>query len=262
LESLDAFAATGRQVVYYDQLGTGNSEQPHDPSLWTVDYYLHELAEVRKELELEEVHLVGQSWGGMLAMEYALTQPAGLRSLILASALSNTAEWVAEANRLRAELPADVQAILKKHEGAGTTDGKEYEDAMMVFYRKHLCRMDPWPAGQLRTFEKLERNPEVYHTMWGTSEFYVTGTLKDWDIRDRLHEISVPTLITSGRYDESTPAMNQRLREAIPGAKWQLFEKSAHQSHAEETELYCSVLDQFLNDVELRARLPRAREIS
>jgi proline-specific peptidase len=122
LEPLEALAATGRRVFFYDQLGCGNSDQPHDRSLWDVGLFLEELAVVRQALGLEQLHLLGQSWGGMLAMEYALTQPAGVSGLILASSLASVPQWVAEANRLRAELPPEVQQTLLQHERAGTTD--------------------------------------------------------------------------------------------------------------------------------------------
>jgi len=253
LEPLEAMVATGRRVIFYDQLGCGNSDQPHDPSLWTVDLFVEEVDVVRQALELDHIHLLGQSWGGMLAMEYAFTQPAGVISLTLASSLASMPQWVSEANRLRAELPPEVQQTLLKHEATGTTDDPAYEEAMFVFLGRHLCRLDPLPDFVNRTFEKLMQNPEVYNTMWGPSEFHVTGFLKDWDIVDRLGEIRMPTLITSGRYDEATPAISETLHHSIPGSEWVLFEHSAHFSHAEEPEKYLQVLGQFLSRVEAQA---------
>lgn len=253
LEPLEAMAATGRRVIFYDQLGCGNSDQPHDPSLWTVDLFVEEVDVVRQALELNCIHLLGQSWGGMLAMEYAFTQPAGLASLTLASSPASIPQWVSEANRLRAELPPEVQQTLLKHEATGATDDPAYEEAMFVFLGRHLCRLDPLPDFVSRTFEKLVQNPEVYNTMWGPSEFHVTGCLKDWDIVDRLGEIRVPTLITSGRYDEATPAISETLHHGIPGSEWVLFQHSAHMSHAEEPEKYLQVLGQFLSRVEAQA---------
>jgi L-proline amide hydrolase len=197
LEPLEELADSGRPIVFYDQLGGGNSDQPNDPSLWRVELFLDELATVRQELGLGNIHLLGYSWGGMLAMEYALTQPVGLASLILASSPASIPQWIAEANRLRKELPEEVQATLRHHEEAGTTDEAAYEEAMQVYDQRHLCRLDPWPEPLTRT----SVNPEIYNTMWGSSEFHVTGTLKEWDIRDRLGEIKLPTLVTSGRYD-------------------------------------------------------------
>jgi proline-specific peptidase len=243
-------STTGRRVILYDQLGWGNSDHPHDPSMWSVDLFVEELGVICHALGLERVHILGHSWGGMLAMEYALTQPEGLASLILADSLASAPQWAAETTRLVSELPSDVQHIIQKHEAAGTTDSPEYEEAMKIFSRRHGGgHIDPKPEWVKRAFEKLENN-EVYLTMWGPSEFCVTGTLKDWDIMNRLGEICVPTLVIGGRYDEATPAITETLHRGIPGSEWVIFENSAHFPHIEETERYLQVLSQFLNRVE------------
>ena len=124
--------------------------------------FVEEVGVVRRALGLDRLHLLGQSWGGMLAMEYALTQPAGVASLTIASSPASMIQWVTEANRLRLSLPSDVQATLQRHEAAGTTNSSEYQSAMMTFYRRHVIRMDPMPDAVARTFAKLERNPQVY----------------------------------------------------------------------------------------------------
>jgi len=252
LEPLEEMAAEGRRVIFYDQLGCGNSDQPHDPSMWTVDLFVEEVGVVRRALGLERVHILGQSWGGMLAMEYALTQPEGLASLIVADSPASIPQWIAETGRLRAELPPEVQQTLSKHEEAGTTDDPEYQEATLVFYARHVCQLDPWPECVTRAFEKLGQNPEVYNTMNGPSEFHVTGTLKDWDITDRLGEIRVPTLLLSGRYDEATPAVVETVQRGIPGSEWVIFEESSHMPHIEEPEKFRQVLGEFLSRVEAR----------
>ena len=252
LEPLEAMATTGRRVIFYDQLGAGNSDHPHDPSLWTVSLFVEELGVVREALGLERVHILGQSWGGMLGMEYALTQPQGLISLIVADSPASMPQWVAEANRLRAELPPEVQATLLRHETAGTTDDPAYQEAMLVFYRRHVCRLDPWPECVNRAFDKLLKDPEVYNTMNGPSEFHVIGVIKDWDIVDRLGEIHIPTLVISGRYDEATPVIAETVHRGIPRSEWVLFENSAHMPHVEETERYMHVLKSFLDRIELQ----------
>jgi L-proline amide hydrolase len=255
LESLDAMAATGRRVIYYDQLGCGRSSIPESkPEMWTVDLFVEEVDAVRQALGLDRTHLLGQSWGGMLAMEYALTQPEGLVSLTIASSPASMIQWVEEADRLRADLPPDVQATLLRHEAAGTTSSPEYEAAVNVFYLRHVCRVDPFPEYVQRTFAAVARNPEVYHTMNGPSEFHVIGTLKHWDIIERLGEINVPTLVTSGRHDEATPLIAETVRSGIPGARWEVFEDSGHMPHAEESERYMQVLDAFLSEVEAQVR--------
>jgi L-proline amide hydrolase len=248
LEPLEDIARTGRRVIFYDQLGAGNSDRPSDPEMWTVELFLDELATVRDELVLERVHLFGSSWGGMLAMEYALTKPSGLASLVLASSPSSIPLWAEETARLRSELPDDVRRTLDEHEQAGTTDDAAYEHATMQFYKRHVCRTDPWPDGLNRSFARF--NPEIYNTMQGPNEFVITGTLKDWEITDRLSQIDVPTLVTSGRYDECTPRLAEVVHRAIRGSKWVVFEQSSHTAFIEERELYMQVLDEFLAGVE------------
>jgi L-proline amide hydrolase len=246
LESLAAVAKHGRRVIFYDQLGCGNSDQPDNPSLWTVQLFVDEVGVVRRALGLDKLHLLGQSWGGMLAMEYSLTRPLGVASLTIASSPASMTQFLAEANRLRAELPKDVQETLLRHEAAGTTNSSEYQSAMMVFYRRHVIRVEPTPEPVGRTFAKLERNPQVYNTMNGPSEFHVVGNLKTWDIVARLPAIMTPTLVTSGRYDEVTPLIAETVHRNIRGSEWVVFENSSHMAHAEETDRYTTVLDEFL----------------
>lgn len=247
LTSLDAIADTGRQVIYYDQLGCGNSSIPvSNPAMWTIPLYVEEVDVVRRALGLDRIHLLGQSWGGMLAMEYMFTQPVGIASLTIASSPSSMIQWVEEANRLRDELPTEIQTTLLKHEAAGTYKDPEYQAAMVEFYNRHVCRVVPNPDYVERGNTKMSQNPEVYNTMNGPSEFHVIGTIKDWDVRHRLGEIHAPTLVTSGKYDEATPLIATTVQNGIPGASWVLFENSSHMAHVEETERYIQVLSAFL----------------
>jgi L-proline amide hydrolase len=254
LESLQAMAETGRRVIFYDQLGCGRSSIPESkPEMWTIQLYVDELNALRSALGLDRIHLLGQSWGGMLGLEYALTQPQGLESLTVASSPASMIQWVEEANRLRADLPPDVQRTLLHHEEAGTVASPEYKAATDVFYERHVCRVSPQPEYVRRTFDAIDRNPEVYHTMNGPTEFHVLGTLKHWDIIHRLGEIRVPTLVTSGRQDEATPLIAKTVHDGILGSRWVIFEESSHMAHAEEPERYMQVLDDFLTEVESRA---------
>ena len=253
LEPIGALAATGRPVIFYDQLGCGLSDRPHDPSLWEVGLFVEEVTAVRQALGLDRLHILGQSWGGMLGMQYALTNPEGLESLIVADSPASMTQWVSEANRLRADLPPAVQATLLQHEADGTTGTKEYQDAVEVYNARHLCRVAPMPDYVKRSFDQIEADPEVYHTMNGPSEFHVIGKLKTWDITDRLGEITTPTLVLSGRYDEATPLIAETIQRGIPGAEWVLFEESSHMPHVEETERYLEVVDEFLTRIERAA---------
>ncbi len=185
-------------------------------------------------------------------MEYALTKPGGLASLVLSSSPASIPLWITETARLRSELPAEVRRVLDGHEAAGTLDNPEPQAAQVEFCKRHVCRVDPWPGGLLRTLALLEKNPDIYVYMQGPNEFLSTGTLKDWDITDRLGEIDVPTLVTSGRYDECTPLIAEAVNRGIPGSEWVLFEESSHLAFAEEPERYLKVLDGFLRRVEAR----------
>jgi L-proline amide hydrolase len=239
--------ADERLVVFYDQLGAGNSavSEPHDPAMWTPELYVEEVDAVREALGLERVHILGHSWGGMLGMQYAAGRPEGLVSLIVESSPPSVPAWMPEVARLRSELPPEVEATLREHEEAGTTDSPEYEEAVLVFYRRHLCRVE-WPDWLVECFTLLEANPEVYHSMNGPSEFHVIGTIKDWDITGRLGQIEVPTLIFSGRYDEVTPASTETAHRLIPGSEYVVMEESSHMSQAEQPEETFALVRDFL----------------
>ena len=241
-------AATGRPVVHYDQIGAGrSSHRPDAPAgFWTVQLFLDELDTLLAALGIAGGYaLLGQSWGGMLAAEHAVRRPAGLRRLVIADSPASMALWVAAANELRAGLPPGLDATLARHEAAGTTDSAEYQEAMRVFYDRHVCRI-PWPPEVARMFEYLDEDPTVYHTMNGPSEFHVTGSLRDWSIVDRLGAVSVPTLLVSGRYDEATPAVVQPFADRIPDVRWEVFEHSSHLPHVEEPDRFDAVLADFL----------------
>ena len=249
LANLADLATGGRAVVLYDQLGNGRSTHlpERGAEFWTVDLFVRELHNLVDALGIRaRHHVLGQSWGGFLAQEYALTQPGGLRSLVLADTAASFPDFVAEANALRASLPPEVEATLRRHEAAGTTDDPEYADACQVFYRRHVCRLDPWPDELVEAFAWIERDPTVYHTMNGPSEFHVIGSIRDWQSRDRLGEIAVPTLLVSGRHDEATPALQETLKDGIAGAEWVVFEESSHTPHLEEPERYLQVVGDWL----------------
>jgi L-proline amide hydrolase len=245
----DLVHATGRTVVLYDQIGCGGSTHlPDAPSeMWTVELFKEELSLLLDHLGVSGRYaLLGQSWGGMLAMEHALDQPPGLVGMVVADSPASIPLWLAEANRLRGLLPPEVEATLRGHEDAGTTDTAEYAEAVQVFYDRHLCRV-PMPEAVVRSFAKLDEDPTVYHTMNGPSEFHCIGTLKDWDITDQLHRVAVPTLLLSGRHDEATPAVVTPVHGAIAGSEWVVLEESSHLPHVEEPERFGQVVNDFLS---------------
>ncbi len=207
--------AHDRRVVFHDQLGCGNSAVtgPHDPAMWTTELFLREVDAVRAAVGLDRCHVIGHSWGGMLAMAYAATGPVGLASMTMESSPASVRYWLTEIGRLRSDLPHDVEAVLRKHEDAGTTDSAEYQATMMAFYDRHVCRVRPWPAWLQRTFDGLDANSEVYNTMNGPSEFHVVGPLKDFDITADLGRIRLPTLLLR-RVRRSDPC------DDAPGPRW------------------------------------------
>lgn len=245
----DVLAQTGRAAVLYDQIGCGNSTHlPDKPKeFWTPELFMEELVLLTEHLGISnKYNIVGQSWGGMLGMQFAITKPKGLNALVVADSPASMEVWVSEANKLRKELPPEVEATLLKHEAAGTTEDPEYIAAVDVFYSRHLCRI-PQPPYVLASFEQLAADPTVYHTMNGPSEFHVIGSLKHWDIRPQLKEISAPTLLVSGQYDEATPAMVKEINGLIPGSKWELFAESSHMPHVEEPAKFKRVVSEFLD---------------
>jgi proline-specific peptidase len=249
LETLDGLAED-RPVIFFDQLGCGKSDAPDDISLWRIERFVEEVATVRTALGLDRIHLLGQSWGGWLAIEYMMGQPEGIVSLILASTSASLSQVAEETSRLKATLPQAVRAVLERYEATGDYHHPEYEEAMMEFYNRFVCRLDPWPDPAMRTLNNLTTNPVPYETMQGPNEFTITGNLKDWDRSDRLGEITVPTLITCGRYDELGPACAETLHQGIPNSEVQIFEQSAHMAHLEEMALYHQVLQAFLARVD------------
>lgn len=299
-EPLEVLARSGRPVVTYDQIGCGRSDRPRDTSLWTVETFVEELAEIRAALGLSRVHLLGWSWGGILALEHVLRQPQGVASLTLASAPASAPLWTAEVQRLRDQLPDHVKLAMRRFEdryrprrrrrrptarrGIPTSRAQTiaivaragfgvlarppvvrlalwasslpglrragYEVANAEYVRRHVMLGDPRraPLCVFRSFAGMNRT--VYETMWGPSEYFPTGTLRDWDVSARLPEIRVPTLITSGRYDEATPVQMRLLRDGIPDSRWVIFEHSAHAALVEESDRYRAVLENFLRTAE------------
>ncbi len=249
VDSLRHLAETGRAVIHYDQIGNGRSTHLRDKGadFWTVELFIDELNNLAAHLGLTKYDLFGQSWGGMLGAEFATTQPPGLRKLVIADSPADMVTWVAEANRLRAGLPAEVQNALTSHEAAGTTDSPEYEQAVAVFYAHHVCRIQPMPDDVARTFAAIAEDPTVYHTMNGPSEFHVIGTLKNWTVVDRLDRITVPTLLISGRYDEATIACVSPYLHGIKDVRWHIFGNSSHMPHVEEQEDCLALVAAFLD---------------
>ncbi|WP_155922345.1 proline iminopeptidase-family hydrolase [Bacillus sp. EB01] len=246
LQRLDELTegADGRTIVYYDQLGAGRSQGPTDKSLWNLDRYVKELGQVREQLGLEEVHILGHSWGTTLLAAYLLTKPPGVKSAIFSSPCLSAPQWAKDQERLLKQLPEETQEAIARCEADGTTDSEEYKQAMDVFAKNFVCRIEV--SKEEREAVSQLANREIYNTMWGPSEFCVTGNLKEFDCTPRLHELDVPSLFLCGRYDEATPESTSYFSSLVPGAKLHIFEKSAHSPYREQPEEYRQVVKEFL----------------
>lgn len=254
VDSYKLLAQQGRAVIHYDQIGCGNSTllPEKGADFWTPQLFIDELENLVDHLDIRPAfHVLGQSWGGMLGAEYGVTRPKGLKSLTIANSPASMKLWVEEANRLRANMPVEIQDALNRHEKAGTTNDPEYQQATTAFYERHVCRVVPFPPEVTETFEQVARNPTVYNVMNGPNEFFVIGTLKTWSIIERLPAIEVPTLIISGRHDEATPATVQPYKDGIKGSRWEIFEHSSHMPHVEEKEKCMQVVGAFLDQHDL-----------
>jgi L-proline amide hydrolase len=249
LLSMADLARDGRAVVFYDQTGNGNSAHFPDrgADYYTVGLFARELASLIDHLGIGgRYHVLGQSWGGMLALEHAITAPPGLRSAVLSNTAASFGDFAVEAGRLRAGLPPEVEATLRRHEDAGTTGNPEYAEACDVYYSRHLCRLDEWPAEVLRSFELIDTDPTVYHTTNGPSEFHVIGSFRDWSAAGRLAQIEVPALVISGRHDEATPALQAALVSGIKQSEQVILEGSSHMPFWEERDAYMAAVGDFL----------------
>lgn len=243
LENL-GLLADERPVIFYDQLGCGRSERPDDPALWRIDRFIGELAAVRQSLGLSRINLLGQSWGAMLALEYLLGGASGVERLVLSAPLVSSRLWMRDQRALLEKMSPEICAAVIAAEAQGDFDTTAYQDAMMAYYKRHLCRLDPWPDSLKRTFEGL--GMQVYLTMWGPSEFTCSGTLQTADLTHRLPEIRIPVLFTCGRHDEATPDMVACFSRLTPSARMQVFEDASHQHPLERPAEYLAAVRCFL----------------
>jgi proline-specific peptidase len=246
----------GTPVLLYDQIGCGESTHlPHkrgDTEFWSFDLFMSELRNLISHLKINAFDLLGQSWGGMLAVKYALTQPRGLRKLILASVSSSIKLRLEASARQRLELPTNVRETLERCEVEGTTATPEYRTAMMEFSRRHLCRVDPFPKVLLESMAAMQQDDTVNFTLMGPSPFTVEGSLRDFDVRGELAQITEKTvpggmLVTNGRFDTTQDEVIAPF-VFLPKAKveWVRFAESGHMALLEETEKFLGALQGFL----------------
>lgn len=249
-ELFDELAEDGRAIIMYDQLGCGLSATPSRPDLWNSKTWIEELEALREHLGLTEVHILGQSWGGMQAIEYMCDyNPKGVTSLILSSTLPSADLWEKEQRRMVTYMPKEMQEAIAVAERTGNYRDKAYAAANDEFMLRHCCA-NPSPDDPECLTRPKVKGTESYLTAWGPNEFTPTGTLKGWDYRDKLKNITAPTLVTSGLMDLSTPLIAKLMHDSIAGSRWELFEYSRHMPFVEEKDKYMKVLRAWMSDNE------------
>lgn len=241
------FSPDAFEIIYYDQLGSTYSDKPDDVSLWTVERFREEVEQVRKALNLDQFYLYGQSWGGMLAIEYALKYQSHLKGLILSNTPGSIRSYEAYIQKLRDQLPSNIQEELAVYEEKGDFQNPEYGKLMLEeVYPRFLCRLNPWPETILSEFQLL--NLVVYNTMQGPNEFQITGNFKNWDRWNDLSKIKVPTLLISGRYDTINPADTAKMASRMPNATFKICENGGHLAMFDDAENYFGALRKFFKD--------------
>lgn len=260
ISRLGELAGDGLQVLLYDQLGSGKSDVPDDDSLWNVPRFVEELEAVRTGLELGRVHLYGQSWGGMLALQYALDHPEGIKSLVLSNTGASTAEIYRSMMQLKLDLGAETFVQMVAAEARGELESPEYKELTMQLFARHLRRATPFDyARSVEEFDEvmtplLEALGPAYFHMWGPHEFLLTGTLADWDVTERLGEIGAPALILCGWYDELDVRCHRILAERLRDNEFVIFGNSSHCIILEkEGDPYLAVVKDFVRRVTARA---------
>jgi proline iminopeptidase len=245
LMPLQALANDGRQVIFYDQLGCGKADSPPDEALYTIQRAVDEVDAVRDALGLEKVILYGHSWGAMLAIEYLCQgRGAGVEKLILGGALASVAQAAAGQQRLIAAMPDGKGARMHELEAAGQTGTPEYQALVMDFYNLHVCRADP--TGWFAQSGPVIDSSIAYRVMNGPNEFTITGVIKDWDRRKDLGKIKVPTLITTGEFDEVTLDCHETIRDGIAGSKLVVMPGCSHVTMDEKPVEYVNLLRPFV----------------
>jgi proline iminopeptidase len=244
LSPLADLAEGGYRVTLYDQLGCGRSQVPKNPALFIPEHYVEEVEEFRVKMGLGKPHVIGSSWGGMLAIAYALKYQRNMSTMTTVGGLHSVPLTVREMERMKKALPTSVQETLAKYESSGEYEHPDYKEAVMVFYRKHLCRLDEWPADLTYSLDHISK--PVYGTMNGPNEFTIIGNIRYWDVTDQLRAIRVPTLVLGGRYDEVSPVVAREIHKNIKGSEITIFPKSSHVSFWEERDAFMKRVLSFL----------------
>lgn len=231
-----------RPIIFYDQLGTGNSERVWDTSLWKPSRFANEIDSLRKALDLKELHILGHSWGGAVLIEYLSKRPVGIKSVIFAAPLISTPVWISDAKILLSQMPGYLQDTIKKYERLQDYKAASYISATDSFYARYLYR-----KGEPICVTGGPGNDSVYNYMWGPTEFNATGTLKYFDRTRDLERLSLPVLFIAGQYDEARPETMKKFHEKVKGSKLVIIPDSGHGLPGDQPILYTEALRAFLN---------------
>lgn len=248
-EVLDCVAdMDDRQLIMYDQLGCGNSYLDGHPELWTKETWMDELDALREHLDLDECHMLGQSWGGMLQICYAIErQPKGVKSYIISSGHPSSSLWAEEGIRRIKMMPEDMQKAINHAMETQDFTGEAYDAAVAEYMRRYCDYPVTEDSPECLSREK-KHGDEAYLYGWGPNEFVPSGTLGDFEYVDRLNEIKIPSFICSGIQDLCSPLVAKTMYDGIPDSKWELFTHSHHMCFVEETDKYIDLMIKWLNE--------------
>ena len=254
LECFESFFPQANIEFYeYDQLGSYYSDQPSDTSLWTIDRFVEEVETVRQKLGLtpDNFYLLGNSWGGLLAMEYALKYQENMKGLIVCNMTADFGKYEAYNAQLRSQLRPTLLDTLKSYEEKEDYFNPEYAEIVMnEYYTKHICRIpiENWPDPWMRSLEHV--NPDVYVYMQGPSEFVPGGILKGWSVWDRLPEIEVPTLTVGAKYDTMNPEEMEEMSELVQNGRYLFCPNGSHLAMWDDQEVFMEGVINFIKDVD------------
>lgn len=246
------FLREGFEFYEYDQLGSYYSDQPKDSSLWTTGRFVEEVEQVRKAIgaDSSNFYLLGNSWGGILGMEYALKYQQHMRALIVSNMMASAPEYGKYAAEvLSKQMAPDVLAEIRSIEAKGDVSNPKYMELLMPhFYKQHICRLADWPDGLNRALKHC--NMEIYTMMQGPSEFGISGRLAKWDIRDRLKEVEVPALMIGAKYDTMDPKAMEAQSKAVKRGRYLYCPNGSHLSMWDDQEVFMQGVLQFIKEVD------------
>ena len=245
MELLDVLADTGRAVISYDQLGCGESYVEGHPELWTMNTWLEELISLRQHLGLDCLHIMGQSFGGMLLLQYLCDHPKGISSAILSSTLPASWLWAKEQHRMIRYMSEEDQQAIAQAEATDDYTDPAYLAANDRYMELH-CASTPTENSPECLRRPKRSGTESYRVGWGPNEYTPTGTLKDYDVIDQLPGIQTPCLIISGTDDLCTPLVAKTMLDALPHSQWELMEKCRHMCFADDNPKYVAIMRNWL----------------